>query len=153
LLRVRIVVEAADPHLRDLVQRYCISYRILPEWGTDPQGQSQRIGFELALRAVANPDAPTKQEPPMDDPARFASHAALEEIARWILAGGEPEVCVAIDRYDGRVQHDPRRNGWVVELAAHVLHCGDVRRPPGLEQQRHVDEAKRRMASVGLQEG
>jgi hypothetical protein len=112
-----------------------MTYRIRQEWGADRNWKQQRVGYQLEMHADADPDAP----------------AALREVAQWALADGT-DVCVAMDEQTGRVQPAKGPDGWTVELTAHVLHCGDVRRPVDGGERRFVREVKQRLASLGMTE-
>jgi hypothetical protein len=112
-----------------------MTYRIQPEWGPDPNWNQQRIGLEVEFHAAAGPDAP----------------AAMREVAHWALADSS-EVCIAVDEQRGRVQEASGPDGWMVGLTAHVLHCGDVRRPLDGGQEQFVREVKRRLTSLGMTE-
>ena len=126
----------AEPRLRELVHRHHMTYRVRQEWGADPNWSQQRIGFELEIHAdAADPDAP----------------AAMRDVAQWAFADGG-EVCVAMDEEKGRILPATGPHGWTVELTAHVLHCGDVRRPLDGGEQRFALEVKQRLASLGMTE-
>jgi hypothetical protein len=142
----------SEPHLRELVQRHGITYRVQPEWGSDPNWNQQKVGLEIELHGSVNPGARNGRDPPPDDRTRSASYAALREVAQWALGAAEGDVCVTIDQYYGGLQHDPSADAWVVELVAHVLHCGSVRRPLDAGEQDYVRQVTRRLSSLGVAE-
>lgn len=125
----------ADPRLRELVERHRMTYRVQSELGADPNWKQQRIGFELELHCPAHPDAA----------------AAMREIAEWVLADGN-DVCVSMDTPKGRTQQATGSAGWLLELRAHVLHCGDVRRPVDGGVQQFMQKVKSRLASLDMAE-
>jgi 3-deoxy-D-arabino-heptulosonate 7-phosphate (DAHP) synthase class II len=112
-----------------------MTYRVQTDWGSDANWNQQRIGLELELHATASPDA----------------EAALREVAEWALPE-RTDVCITVDEPMGRVQRASGPDGWVVELTAHVLHCGDVRRAVDDAQQDFVREVKHRLSSAGVKE-
>jgi hypothetical protein len=141
-----------EPELRELVQRHQITYRVQPEWGSDANWNQQKVGLEIELHGSPSADAPERPTQPADDRSRHASYEALREVARWALGTADGEVCVTIDPYFGGVQHDPSADTWVVELVAHVLHCGSVRRPLDGGEQDYVRQVTRRLSSIGVAE-
>jgi hypothetical protein len=144
--------QIAGQHLEELASRYRITYRILPELGLDARGHTQKIGFDLELYAVAGAESAVKERPPASPETLQAPNGALREVAEWALASEQQGVCVSVDAPTDRVLYEPKMNAWVVQLAAHVLHCDGVSRPLAESQQHFLDEVRRRLASIGLHE-
>jgi hypothetical protein len=141
-----------DPRLRELAQRYAITYRVFPEWAPDARGRQQRAGFDLELSGTADPESPSRQGPPVDNEVLVASHAAVREVVDWALAGGATDVCISVDPWNQTLVHEPKAGRWLVQVAAHVLHCGSVGRPVDESQQRYLSEVRHRLTSLGVRE-
>jgi hypothetical protein len=132
----------SDEHLRELVHKYGMTYRVLAEWGSDESWNRLKIGLQLELHAPTGPKVAPHPE----------LSEAFREVARWALDIDSKEVCVALDDGAERVQYEPGSDAWTAELTAHVLHCGDVRRPVDSGQSDFVEEVRRRLSSLGVQQ-
>jgi hypothetical protein len=136
----------AEADLRELVERHRISYRVLPEWGPDVRsGHQQKVGFDLELYGSATPG-----RSPTDDSAWQASFEALRAVAAWAFESGESDVCVAIDEGGRRIAQEPKLDEWVVQLSAHVVHCGEGKGPTDERERRYLESVKGRLVSLGV---
>jgi hypothetical protein len=144
---------APDPQLHDLALRHHMTYGVLPEWGTDANWQPLKTGFQIELYGVVRPGA----EPPRKvwagrEPALDASHEALLKVAEWAFRLGDDDVSVTIDSQEGLLVHEPSVDTWVVEVIAHLLHSGDVRRAANGGEAACLQRIKERLWSLGIGE-
>jgi hypothetical protein len=135
-----------DPELRDIVQRYRVTWETRPEMAANGRSVSP-IGYLIELNAV--PDHPEHPEA-IACPGCRAVEDALERLTH-ALAPGE---VVHVDREARQIgtAHDARPE---VSATVSVLHRdgGGANRPPDEAQQKRLSEIVGRLRDLGAQQG
>lgn len=149
-----LVLEAtmtATDRLRQFASEHEVTFRVLPEWGTDAHWHQQRVGFQIELHGSGWRDGDPAAVPSLDDPEVAACHDALREVATWAFGGGTDDVVISMDPFGGKVVQNANHS-WKVEVVGHVLHRGDVRRPVDAAEEAYLGEVKKRLQSLDIGE-
>jgi hypothetical protein len=133
--------------VRVLVERHRVRVSVYREWGPDENWRQQPVGFDVQLRGTV-----LGTDPCEDDGAQRAAYDALFTIAHWAFAVLDDIACVSyeFDDFNGGCILESGR--VEAELAAHVLHRDDIRRPLDDDERAAVDQVRERLRSIGIRD-
>jgi hypothetical protein len=142
---------SSDGALRELVQRYQVTWESRPEVAV-VNGSAAPIGFVVELSAIAD-HAEDLSAPQCSSCSAMA--ASLERLARAALpsspapSGSSETIRVGRDRWQVDPTHDSRRE---MSAAITILHQGRVNRPVEEPQRNRVGHIVSRLRDLGAPE-
>jgi hypothetical protein len=134
--------------LGELVRRYKICWEVWPEYAAAGQKSRQQVGFELELlgsdRSVCefDPSCPKSDE----------IHAALDEIARWILEIDEQVSFQINDNRQSLCYARARGNRADVTLSIQILSRKGFDNPVNESERHCLERAAARLRGLGAYE-